>query len=101
MDWTSLIALLLGGGGVTYLIIEKLFSLRHSRVEVQGKVVENSSQVADLYKQIDDIVMKKTLPLEEKLDKALMELLEIKSHWCCYKENCNDRILFPRDDSHN
>lgn len=95
MDLIEIITLALSGGGVTYLVIEKLFSRRHDRAEAKGREVETSSQVVDLYNEVDKIVQSKTARLEDKLDKALTDLHEIKAHYCCYREQCKDRVLFP------
>ena len=94
MDWIGILTLVLSGGGVSYLIIEKLFSRRQDKADAHGKEVENSLQIAELYKEVDSIVMSKTKPLETKLDKALDELNDIRTHWCCYRAECKERILY-------
>lgn len=85
MNWYELLALFLGGGGVIYLIVEKVLNHRRDSIE-------NASSIASLYKEIDGIVQSKTAPIEEKLDKALVELDGLKE-WRCYKKDCPKRAL--------
>lgn len=99
MVWYEILPIILGGGSVIYLIVDRLFNWRHDKAVAHGREIETSSQIADLYKQVDEIVQSKTSPLENKLDKALSELNDIKHHWCCYRENCDTRILFPQDET--
>lgn len=97
MDWLEIVTLILSGGGVSYLVVEKMFSRRHDKAAAKGREVETSSQVVDLYKEVDQIVQSKTAPLEDKLDKALTELHDIKTHYCCYREQCADRLIYPQN----
>ena len=96
--WIDLLALILGGGGVIYLIVEKLFMHRWDKADAKGKEVQNARDAAQLYKEIDDIVQSKTAPIEEKLDRALAELDTIRKRWCCYRQDCDDRQLYADDD---
>ena len=98
MEWVEIVSLVLGSGSVTYLLIDKLFSRRHDRAEAKSKEVETGSQILDLYKEIDVIVQEKLRPVMAKQDETLAELLEIKQHWCCYRQQCPERLLYKSDD---
>lgn len=96
--WLNVLALILGGGGVAYLIVEKLFMRRSDKADAAAKEVQNARDAAHLYSEIDEIVKSKTAPIEAKLDKALSELDTIRRRWCCYRQDCDDRILYDDSD---
>ena len=54
--WLNVIALILGGGGVAYLIVEKLFMRRSDKADAAAKEVQNARDAAHLYSEIDEIV---------------------------------------------
>lgn len=85
-------------GGVVYLIVEKLFSKRKDKADAQSVEISNGNEVAELYKKIDEIVQSKvsaeTKRICDELKEVRNELKEIKSHWCCYRSSCEDRILY-------
>lgn len=83
-------------GSVLYLIVEKLFERRRSKAETHTVEISNGNEVADLYNKIDEIVERKTAPIKSELSEVRGQMDEIKSMWCCYKENCNDRVLFRK-----
>lgn len=97
--WIDILALVLGGGGVIYLIVEKIFMRRIDGADAKGREVQNARDAAALYNEIDEIVKSKTEPIEAKLDKALSELDTIRRRWCCYRQDCDDRMLYEEDDS--
>lgn len=87
-------------GGVIYLIVEKMFSRRKEKAEAQTIEISNGNDVAELYNKIDEIVQKKITAETKRICAELAdvknELKEIKSHWCCYRESCGERILFKQ-----
>ncbi len=87
-------------GGVIYLIVEKMFSRRKEKAEAQTIEISNGNDVAELYNKIDEIVQKKITAETKRICAELAdvknELKEIKSHWCCYRESCGERILFQQ-----
>ena len=95
--WVDILAIFFGAGSIVYLIVEKLFMRRQDKADAQAKEIENASNAAHLYNEIDEIVKSKTAPIEAKLDKALSELDTIRRRWCCYRQECNDRILYDDD----
>ena len=84
MNW-ELIVSLFAGGGVLYLIVEKLFSRRADKAEAGKSEVERSSETAKLYMEIREIVNSELAPIQA-------ELKEIKDKYCCYREKCEMRI---------
>lgn len=98
MNWNELIISVLGGGGILYLVVDKvldkIFSRRQDNANVKTTTISNGSDLAKLYKEVDEIVQSKTAPIEEKLDKALAELDTLKTHWCCYRKDCDRRVIY-------
>lgn len=97
MSWETIVTLitaLLTSGGILYLIVEKLFSRKKDKAEVKSAEIQNGNDVADLYNKIDEIVERKTAPIKSELGEVKGQLDEIKSHWCCYREECAQRILY-------
>lgn len=84
----SIIAQLLGAGGVIYLLVDKFFMGKKDKVGINKDVLGNGTQMVDLYKQIDDIVSEKTKPLEEKID----HLTNMLNQWGCYRDPCDSRL---------
>ena len=84
----SIIAQLLGAGGVIYLLVDKFFLGKKDKVGINKDVLGNGTQMVDLYKQIDDIVTEKTKPLEEKID----HLTSMLNEWGCYRDPCESRL---------
>ncbi|MCQ2137898.1 MAG: hypothetical protein MJY60_04250 [Bacteroidales bacterium] len=100
MDWATIIPTILGGGSIIYLVVEHLLNRRKNAAENKGKDIENAHSVTDLYKEVDEIVERKTQPILDNQRKLLDEMNDIKTHWCCYREKCSDRILYkPEDDT--
>ena len=95
----DILALAFGGGSVIYLIVDKLFMRRIDGADAKGKEVQNARDAAALYNEIDTIVKSKTEPIEAKLDRALSELDTIRRRWCCYRHDCDDRMLYEDGDS--
>lgn len=91
MAWYEILLTLAGGGGITYLIVEKLFTRRRDNADSKGAEIQNASEAAKLYKEIDDIVKSKTQPIEEKLDRALVEIGNLRT-WRCYRGDCHKRV---------
>lgn len=89
MDWTTIITGifgLLGGGSVVYLILDK-------KVESTKEKVEAAGDAIPLYNQIREIVKSEVEPLRQELD-------YLKTHYCCYREECDMRMLFkPKEDN--
>ena len=99
MDWSAIIeGIVTFGttGGVLYLIVEKLFERKRNNVETKTVEISNGNEVADLYNKIDEIVERKTAPIKSELIEVKGQLEEIKSHWCCYREDCNNRLLYKK-----
>lgn len=99
MDWSAIIeGIVTFGttGGVLYLIVEKLFERKRNNVETKTVEISNGNEVADLYNKIDEIVERKTAPIKSELTEVKGQLEEIKSHWCCYREDCNNRLLYKK-----
>ena len=48
----SIIAQLLGAGGVIYLLVDKFFLGKKDKVGINKDVLGNGTQMVDLYKQI-------------------------------------------------
>ena len=99
MDWTTVIGTLatIGtSGGVLYLLVEKLFARKKDKADAKTVEIQNSNDVADLYNKIDEIVERKTAPIKSELVEVKGQLEEIKSHWCCYREECNNRLLYKK-----
>lgn len=97
MNWEAILALVTAvatSGGIVYLVVEKLFSRKKDKAEASSAEIHNGNDVADLYNKIDEIVERKTAPIKTELVEVRGQLDEIKSHWCCYKEECRDRILY-------
>lgn len=93
-DIINTIVTLATTGGVVYLIIEKLFERKRSKAETKTVEISNSNDVADLYNKIDDIVERKNAIIKTELREVKQQLEEIRGHWCCYREECNSRILY-------
>lgn len=89
IDASTIIALC-SSGGLLYFVVEKLLNWRKDKADVQTTVISNGNEIAELYKKIDEIVDAKTAPI-------IRELEDIKSHWCCYREACHERILYKQD----
>lgn len=86
-------------GGVVYLIVERFLNRRRTKEEVKHQQVDNIKEAVNygvpmitIYKQIDEIVEKKTAPIQEKLDTAIKRIGLLESTYCCYREHCKDRI---------
>lgn len=97
MYWTEVIISVITSGVLIFLL-ERLFFRRKDKAESSGKEIENAHSIAELYNEIDIIVQGKTRPLEERLDKLLEEMDDIRKHWCCYRRECDDRMLYQSDD---
>lgn len=99
-EWLSSLMQLCATGGIVYLIVEKLFSRPRDKADTQTIEIANDNNIADLYNKIDEIVQKKitaeTKRICDELTEVKQELKEIKSHWCCYREECEERILYKR-----
>jgi len=94
-EWLTLAASLCTGGGILYLIVEKLFSKKHDTAEARHKEISAAHDAIPLYHEIRAIVgeevEKSTKPLRE-------ELAYIKEHYCCYRAiDCEMRIKSPED----
>lgn len=99
MDWSAIIeGIVTFGttGGVLYLIVEKLFAKKKDNAEAKTVEISNGNEVADLYNKIDEIVERKTAPIKSELIEVKGQLEEIKSHWCCYREDCTKRLLYKK-----
>ncbi len=99
MDFSSILQTVVTvgtSGGVLYLIVEKLFERKKNKAETKTLEIANGNEVADLYNKIDEIVERKTAPIKGELSEVRGQLEEIKSTWCCYKENCSDRVLYRK-----
>lgn len=98
----SLVLQLSTTGGIIYLIVERFFPTRGEKAKAKTIEISNDNSIADLYNRIDEIVQKKitaeTRRICEELTEVKKELKEIKSHWCCYREECAERILYKRRD---
>ena len=98
MDWGEIILSVIGGGGILYLIVEKIFSRRQDAANTKTTTISNGMELAKLYREVDEIVQAKTAPIELKLDKALDELEVLKTHWCCYRKDCDDRVIYQEEE---
>lgn len=93
MNWYDIIVAVITSG-ILLFVLERLFFRKRDKADTKGKDIENASSIASLYKEIDSIVQEKTQPIEDKLDKALAEMDDIKRHWCCYRSGCEERMLY-------
>ena len=98
MDIINAIITLATTGGVLYLIIEKIFSRKKDTAEAKSVEIANGNDVPDLYNKIDEIVERKTAPIKTELVDVKGQLEEMKSTWCCYREDCQERILYKKRD---
>ena len=87
MDIINAIITLATTGGVLYLIVEKIFSRKKDKAEAKSVEIANGNDVADLYNKIDEIVERKTAPIKTELVDVKGQLEEMKSTWCCYRED--------------
>lgn len=97
MEWVDIALAIIGTGGIGYLIVEKLFARRQDKAVAKATEIQSASDAARLYNEIDEIVRSKTAPIEAKLDKALEEMETIKRRWCCYRQECTDRMLYQTE----
>lgn len=87
MDWSVIITGvfgLLGGGSVVYMLLDK-------KVSSAKEKVETAEGAIPLYKEIRTIVKEEVEPLREELE-------YLKLHYCCYRDDCEMRILMPYKD---
>nr|DAH69502.1 MAG TPA: Nitrosopumilus output domain 5 [Caudoviricetes sp.] len=91
-------------GGLFYLLVDKFFGLGESRANIKRQEVENKKETIEygismvsIYNEIDKIVESKTMPIQMKLDEALDRIDQLESKYCCYREDCPDRILRSAD----
>lgn len=99
MDWSAIIGALVTistAGGVLYLIVERLFDRKKDNASTTAVEISNDNDIADLYNKIDEIIERKTAPIKRELVEVKGQLEEIKSTWCCYKEDCDSRILYKK-----
>ena len=99
MEWSAVIGSLVTiftTGGVAYLIVERLFDRKKDNAEAKSAEIHNGNDVADLYNKIDEIVERKTAPIKNELSEVKGKLANIESRWCCYREDCRDRVLYKR-----
>lgn len=92
----GLVTALCTSGGVVYLLIEKHYSRKKDDADAVTTEVSNGNDVADLYNKIDEIVERKTAPIRNELVTVKGQLEDLKSTWCCYREDCSQRILYRR-----
>lgn len=114
MGITEIILSLLGGGTVGAIImklIDKFFLSKKEKAEVKADVIGNGARVADLYKQIQEIVTPQLTPLKEdntslklkvealnaQLSDTRVEVAELKSKACFRK--CAIRMEEPYDNA--
>lgn len=101
MDWTTIIVtaitVMCASGGIFYLIVDKMFTRKLDLAEVQNRKIANGNDVADLYNKIDEIVERKTRPIQDKLDATYDRMQEMEAHYCCYREDCEMRIRSKYD----
>ena len=91
MDIINAIITLATTGGVLYLIIEKIFSRKKDTAEAKSVEIANGNE-------IDEIVERKTAPIKTELVDVKGQLEDMKSMWCCYREDCQERILYKKRD---
>lgn len=102
MGISEIILSLLGGGTIGAIImklIDKFFLSKKEKTEVKADVIGNGARVADLYKQIQEIVTPQLEPLKEdntalkskveslttQLADTRVEVAELKSKACFRK----------------
>lgn len=100
----GLITALCTTGGIIYLVVEKLFSRKQDREDVKHQQVENKKETIEygitmvsIYNEIDKIVESKTAPIQDKLDQALTRIDNLEENWCCWREDCPQRIRSRKD----
>lgn len=113
MEVTEIILSLLGAGSAGAIImklIDKFFLSKKEKTEVKADVIGNGARVADLYKQIEEIVAPQLAPLKEdntslklkvetlttQLSDTRVEVAELKAKACFRK--CAIRMEEPDDD---
>lgn len=88
MDWQTILTAIIGlfsAGGVVYLLVDK-------KVPSTTEKVENAEKAIPLYHDIREIVKEEVEPLKHELD-------YLKTHYCCYRDQCEMRILMkPQND---
>lgn len=85
---------LLMGGGVIYLIIDKLVLSRREKADIESIKIDNASKIVQFYQQVDTLISAKTEPLERKIDELDTKMSKM-SRWLCYNVNCKKRSKEP------
>lgn len=90
MTFIELIGIAIGSGSIVYLLVDRITTRKQYKIA-------NGSSTAKLYQEIDAIVQTKTKALEDEVTDLKLQVEDLKTNWCCYRDPCEMRIRSEKD----
>lgn len=94
----SILGIILGGGGVVYLVIEKLFGRKKDNAETGGINQQNNMSAVEMYQKMDAYVEEKIDKYGKRTEERLSKMesrVETLERLKCFNTECRKREYFP------
>ena len=94
----SILGIILGGGGVVYLVVERLFNRKKENAETGTINHQNNMSAVELYRQLDTYVEEKMDKYGKKTEERLNKMesrVDTLERLKCFNTECRKREYFP------
>ena len=101
IDWGTVLVSALGGGGVIYLLIERLFGRKRDNAETGTINHQNNMSAVEMYRSLDTYVEDKMEKYNRKTEERINKMegrIEVLERLKCFNTECRKREYFPPED---
>lgn len=100
-DWATVLVSALGGGGVLYLLIDRIFSRKRENAETGTINNQNNMSAVEMYRSLDTYVEDKIEKYGKKTEERMNKMegrIETLERLKCFNTECRKREYFPPED---